>query len=58
MFCNISSNKSNIYKRNWSNFDQENFIIDYFSVDWEDLLKIVELNTDNSTKMYFYIYKA
>ena len=36
----------------WSKFDQENFILDYFSVDWEDLLKIDELNVDNSTKIY------
>ena len=27
-------------------------ILDYFSVEWEDLLKIGELNADNSTKMY------
>ena len=33
-------------------FDQENFILDYFSVDWEYLLKIDELNADNSTKIY------
>ena len=52
MFGNISGNKSNIYERDWSKFDQENFILDYFSVDWEDLLKIDELNADNSTKMY------
>ena len=50
---NISGNKSNIYERYWSKFDQENFILDYFSVDWEDLLKIDELNADNSTKTYF-----
>ena len=53
-FTNISGHKSNIYEREWSRFDRENFIIDYFSVDWEDLLKIDELNTDNSTKMYLY----
>ena len=35
-----------------SKFDRENFILDYFSVDWEDLLKIDELNAENSTKMY------
>ena len=52
MFGNTSGNKSNIYERNWSKFDRENFILDYFSVDWEDLLKIDELNTDNSTKIY------
>ena len=52
MFGNISGNKSNIYERDWSEFDQENFILDYFSVDWEDLLKTDELNADNSTRMY------
>ena len=40
MFGNIPSNKCNIYERNWSKFDRENFILDYFAVDWEDLLKI------------------
>ena len=52
MFGNISGNKSNIYERDWSNIDQENFILDYFFVDWEDLLKTDELNADDSTKMY------
>ena len=52
MFGNISGNRSNIYDRDWSKFDQGNFIVDYFSVDWEDLLKTDELNADNSTRMY------
>ena len=52
MFGNILGNKSNIYEREWSKFDQENFILDYFSVDWEDLFKIDDLNADNSTKIY------
>ena len=52
MFGNTTGNKSNIYERDWSKFDQENFILDYFSVDWEDLLKINELNADNLTKIY------
>ena len=52
MFGNIPGNKSNIYERDWPKFDQENFILDYFSVDWEDLVKINELNADNSTKIY------
>ena len=51
MFGNILGNKSNIYERGWSKFDRENFILDYFSVDWENLLKNDELNADNSTKM-------
>ena len=40
MFGNNPGNESNIYERDWSKFDRENFIPDYFSVDWEDLLKI------------------
>ena len=52
MFTNIPDNNSNIYQRDWSKFDQQNFILDYFSVDWEGLLKIIELNADDSTKIY------
>ena len=52
MFGNISGNKSNIYERDWSKFDWKNFILDYFSVDSEDFLKIDEVNGDNSIKIY------
>ena len=52
MFGNIPGNKSNIYERHWSKFDRENFILDYFSVEWEDLLKTDELNADKSTKKF------
>ena len=52
IFGNISGNKSKIYERGWSKFDRENFILDYFSVDREVLLKIDEKNVDNSTKTY------
>ena len=51
-FGNIPGNKSNIYERDWSKFDRENFILDYFSVDWEDFLKIHELNADKLTKKF------
>ena len=52
MFRNISGNTSNIYERDWSKFDQENFILDDFFVDWEDLMKTGKLNADNSTRTY------
>ena len=52
MFGNILGNKSNIYERGWSKFDQKNFILDYFFVYWEDLMKIDDLNAENSTKIY------
>ena len=51
-FGNISGNKLNIYERDWSKCYRENFILDYFSVDCEDLLKIDELNADSSIKLY------
>ena len=38
MFGNIPGNKYNIYERTWFKFDSENFILDYISVEWEDLL--------------------
>ena len=41
-----------IFMKDWSKFDGENFILDYFSVEWEDLLKIDELNADKSTKNF------
>ena len=50
MFGNASGNKSNIYEQGWSKFDQQSFILDYFSVDWEDVLKTDD--ADNSTSMY------
>ena len=52
MFVNIPGNKSTIYEKNWSKFDKENFILDYFSIDLEDLLKIDDLNAENSTKKF------
>ena len=49
-FGNIPGNKSNIYERHWSEFNRLNFILDYFSVEWEDLLRIDELNAGKSIK--------
>ena len=56
MFGNISGNKCNIYEWDWSKLDQKKIILDYFSVDWEDLLKTDELNAVNSTRMYLDTY--
>ena len=32
-FANPPSNKPNVFERDWSKFDQENFILDYFDID-------------------------
>ena len=52
IFCNPPSNKSSIYERDWSNFDQENFILVYFSIDWDKTLKTEEQNIDYSTEFF------
>ena len=50
-FANPPSNKSNVFERDWSKFDQENFILDYFDIGWSNLLnpneKTVDLTTSN-----------
>ena len=52
IFSNPPSNKSNIYERDWSNFDQENFTLDYFSIDWNETLKIKQQNINYSTEIF------
>ena len=52
IFSNPPSNKSNIYERDWSNFDQENFVLDYFSINWNETLKTEEQNIDYSTEVF------
>ena len=42
MFGNMSGNKSNAYEKDW--LVPDNFILDYCSYDWEDLLRINEPN--------------
>ena len=38
-------------KRALNKFNQKKIIL-YFSVDWEDILKVDEINVGNSTQMY------
>ena len=53
VFANPPSSRSNIYERGRSNFDQVNFVLDYFSIDCNDTLKISEDNIDYSTEAFF-----
>ena len=46
VFANPPSNRSNIYEKDSPNFDQVSFVLDYFSIDWDDTLKISEENID------------
>ena len=55
-FKNILSNptspKSNFYERDWSEFKQENFILDYFDKNWTDLLQIDQQNVNLSMNSF------
>ena len=46
IFFNASYPISNNYERDWPRFDQENFVVDYFSVNWDNLL----LSSNRSTE--------
>ena len=52
VFSNLPSNKANIFEKDWSNFDQENFILDYFCIDWDVALKLDEQNINYSTESF------
>ena len=45
---NPLSNKS-VFKRDWSKFDHENFITDFFNIDWPNLLSLNEKNVALTT---------
>ena len=46
------SNKANIFERDWSNFNQENVILDYVSVGWDVAPKLDEQNVNYSTESF------
>ena len=52
IFFNASYPKSNNYERNWSRFDQENVVLDYFSVNWNSLLLASNTSTEKSYKTF------
>ena len=46
IFLNSSTPSYNKYDRNWSRFDQENFALDYFSVNCDNLMLVSNMNVD------------
>ena len=40
IFRNSPSNRSNYFERDWSNFNQENFILDYFLVIYKNIINL------------------
>ena len=41
-----------MYERDWNNFDQEFFILDYLAVDWADIIKSEKKNIDFSFECF------
>ena len=48
VLSNPLCNKSNILERNWSKFNKENFILDYFDKNWSEILQLNEHNVNLS----------
>ena len=53
IFWNSPSNKSNYFERDWSNFNQENFILDYFSVNWKNVINLQRNDVNHSLQNFF-----
>ena len=43
---NKESDKCDVYKKDWSNFDQENFVLDFLDIDWDNHFTGCDLNPD------------
>ena len=48
IFSNTPFPKSNIFERDWSNFDQQNFVLDFFSIDWKQNLNLENKDINES----------
>ena len=48
-FANQTSNKCNVFEREWLKFDQKNFSWDYFDINWSNFLNLNEKNVDLTT---------
>ena len=58
IFFNVSYPKSNNYERDWSRFDQENFVLAYLSVEWDNVLISPNKNTEKSYKTFLEKFKS
>ena len=57
MFLDNAATKSNILERSWTNFNQAEFVMNYFNKDWSNILnrKHGDVNKSNLSK-YINIY--
>ena len=52
VLSNPLCNKSNILERDWSKFNKENFILDYFDKNWSEILQLDQQNVNLSMDSY------
>ena len=52
ILSNPSYNRQNIFERDWSKFDKENFILDNFEKNWSDVLQLDQQNVDLSIESF------
>ena len=52
VLSNALCNKSNILERDWSEFNKENFILDYFDKNWSQIFELDQHNVNLSMDSY------
>ena len=52
-FWNAPNKISSIFERNWFTFNREEFILDCFTTDWPNILKLQNNNTNRSFQNFF-----
>ena len=52
MFSDNSDTKSNIFERSWTNFNQAEFVMDYFDKDWSNILNLKHGNVNVSMENF------
>ena len=53
IFSNAPNKKSNIFELDWSKLNREEFILDYFAIDWPHILKLQNNDTNTSFQIFF-----
>ena len=52
MFSDNSATKSNIFERIWTNFNQTEFVMEYFDKDWSNILNLKHGNVNVSMENF------
>ena len=52
LFSDNPATKSNIFERSWKNFNQAEFVLDYFDKDWSNILNLKHGNMNVSMENF------